>query len=86
MFKIICIMATTQANSAVQLSLFPSQGTSVNDESQSGCIPAAGVSNYLKTREALWRLLATYPKGMPVEDAVRRARVDFIKCRKEVAA
>lgn len=72
--------------SSVQLSLFPAQGTGVKDENNGGCIPAAGVSNYLKTREALWRLLATYPKGMPVEDAVRRARVDFIKCRKEVAA
>lgn len=79
-------MRTTNANSAVQLSLFPGQGTSVNDESQSGCIPAAGVTNYLKTREALWRLLAAYPKGMPVEDAVRRARIDFTKPRKEVAA
>lgn len=78
-------MVNVNANSAVQLSLFPTQGTSVNDESQSGCIPAAGVTNYLKTREALWRLLAAYPKGMPVEDAVRRARVDFTKPGKEVA-
>lgn len=79
-------MATTNANSAVQLSLFPGQGTSVKDGNLSGCIPAAGVSNYLKTREALWRLLATYPKDMPVVDALRRARVDFTKPGKEVAA
>lgn len=71
-------------NSAVQLSLFPCQGTSVKDD-QKGCIPAAGVSNYLKTREALWRMIASYPRRMTVEDAVRRARVDFTKCRKEVA-
>ena len=71
--------------SSAQLSLFPCQGSSVND-AQIGSVPAAGVSNYLKTREALWRMLATYPKGMPLEDAVRRARVDFTKCRKEVAA
>ena len=39
----------------------------------------------MKTREALWRLIATYPKCMPVEDAIRRARTDFAKTRKEVA-
>lgn len=50
------------------------------------CIPTGRVSNYLKSREALWRLLATYPKGMPVEDAVRRARIDFTRCGKEVFA
>lgn len=78
-------MATTNANSNVQLSLFPCQGSAEND-AQVDCIPAAGVSNYLKTREALWRMLANYPKQMPLEDAVRRARVDFTKPRKEVAA
>lgn len=72
------------STSSVQLSLFPLDGTSVND-AQTACIPAAGVTNYLKTREALWRMLASYPKRMTVEDAVRRARVDFTKCRKEVA-
>lgn len=45
----------------------------------------AKLSNYLCTREALWRLLACYPKDMPVMEAVRMARVDFAKCRKEVA-
>lgn len=72
-------------SSSAQLSLFPCQGSSVND-AQIGSVPAAGVTNYLKTREALWRMLATYPKSMPIQDAVRRARVDFTKCRKEVAA
>lgn len=43
------------------------------------------ISAYMKTREALWRMIASYPKGMPVEDAVRRARIDFTKTRKEVA-
>jgi hypothetical protein len=49
-------------------------------------MPEAGVTNYMKTPEALWRLIATYPKCMPVEDAIRRARIDFTKSRKEVAS
>ncbi|MBR0166125.1 MAG: hypothetical protein IJQ13_04525 [Prevotella sp.] len=78
-------MKATRKTSSVQLSLFPIQGTSVID-AMKRCIPTERVSNYLKSREALWRLLATYPKGMPVEDAVRRARIDFTRSRKEVAA
>lgn len=77
-------MRTTNTNSAVQLSLFPSQGNSVEDNRE-GCILAARVTNYMKTREALWRMIASYPKGMPVQDAIIRARVDFTKRRKEVA-
>ena len=71
-------------SSSDQLSLFPCQGSSVND-AQNGSAPVAKLSNYLKTQEALWRLIASYPKGMPVEDAIRRARIDFAKPRKEVA-
>lgn len=70
--------------SSVQLSLFPCQGTSVKD-TQNGSVPVAKLSTYLKTREALFRLIASYPKQMPVEDAIRRARIDFTKSRKEVA-
>jgi len=74
-------MKETLKQSNVQLSLFPSKG---KDE-KNGSTPAAGVSNYMKTREALWRMLASYPKNMPITDAVRRARIDFTKPRKEVA-
>ena len=71
-------------SSSAQLSLFPCQGSGVND-AQNGSVPVAKLSTYMKTREALWRLIATYPKCMPVEDAIRRARTDFAKTRKEVA-
>lgn len=71
-------------NSSVQLSLFPCQGSSVKDN-QNGSASVAKLSTYMKSREALWRLIASYPKSMPVEDAVRRARIDFTKPRKEVA-
>jgi len=77
-------MATTKANSSsVQLSLFPCQGASVKD-TQNGSVPSAKLSTYMKSPEALFRLIATYPKSMPVEDAIRRARIDFTRCRKEV--
>ena len=72
-------------SSSAQLSLFPCQGNSVNGD-QNGSMPTAKLSTYLKGREALWRLIASYPKAMPVEDAIRRARIDFTKCRKEVLA
>lgn len=71
-------------NSSVQLSLFPCQGSGVKDE-KNGSVPVAKLSTYMKTKEALWRLIASYPKCMPVEDAIRRARIDFTKPRKEVA-
>jgi len=77
-------MKATKQTCSVQLSLFPCQGSSVND-AKNGSTPVAKLSTYLKTREALWRLIASYPKGMPVEDAIRRARVDFTKPRKEAA-
>ena len=74
----------TVPSCSVQLSLFPCQGSRVNDAQNANTI--GKLSTYLKTREALWRMLANYPKGMPVEDAIRRARIDFTKPRKEVAA
>lgn len=72
-------------SSSVQLSMFPCQGSVVKDE-KNGSAPVAKLSNYMKTREALWRMLASYPKRMTVEDAIRRARIDFTRDRKEVAA
>lgn len=66
-----------------QRSLFPCQGTSV--KSSNGNDRIAKLSTYMTSREALWRLLATYPKDMPVAEAVRLANVDFAKQRKEVA-
>ena len=77
-------MKETMKQCSVQLSLFPCQGSSVND-AQNGNQQIAKLSTYLKSREALWRMLANYPKNMPVEDAIRRARIDFTKSRKEVA-
>ena len=53
---------------------------------QIGNTPVAKLSTYMKSREALWSMLASYPKDMPVEDAIRRARIDFTKTRKEVVA
>lgn len=79
------MVQTKTITRSVQLSLFPCQGSGVKDE-KNGSAPVARLSNYMKTREALWRMLASYPKGMPVEDAVRRARIDFTKPRKEVVA
>ena len=77
-------MAKTNANSIVQLSLFPCQGTSVNDE-QKSCAPSSQVINsYLKTREALWRLITMFPGSTPVEEAVMATR-EFFSHRKEVA-
>ena len=67
-----------------QRSLFSQEEMGVKSNPAS-CTPAAGVTNYLKTREALWRLIATYPKRMPVMDAICRVRIDFTKRRREVA-
>ena len=77
-------MVKTLTISSVQLSLFPCQGTSVKD-TQNGSIPTAKLSTYMKSREALFLMIASYPASMPVEDAIRRARIDFTKARKEVA-
>lgn len=77
-------MVKNLLTSNVQLSLFPSQGTSVND-AQNGNQQIAKLSNYLKTRGGLWRLLALFPGNMPVEDALRLAPSVLTKCGKEVA-
>ena len=77
-------MVTTNVPRTAQRTLLSQEEIGVKSN-LIGSIPAAGVSNYLKTREALWRMIASYPKGMPVMDAIRRARVDFTKARKEVA-
>ena len=69
--------------SSAQLSLFPGQGTSVND-AQNGSQQIAKLSTYLKTRGGLWRLLALFPGNMPVEKALRLAPSVLTKCRKEV--
>lgn len=77
-------MAKTNANSAVQLSLFPCQGASVKD-TKKGCPPSSQVINsYLSTREGLFRLVTTYPGSMPVGQAVR-AFHEEVSHRKEVA-
>lgn len=57
------------------------QGNSVKS-TVNGSTPTAKLSTYMTSREALWRLLATYPADMPVQQAVLLARVDFTKCRK----
>lgn len=80
-----CIqMVKNSTMSSVQLSLFPCQGSSVND-AQNGNQQIAKLSNYLKTRGGLWRLLALFPGNMSVEDALRLAPSVLTKCRKEVA-
>ena len=74
-------MKTVKQKSSVQLSLFPCQGTGVKD-TQNGNHSIAKyptVSEYLKTREGLFRLIASYPPTMPFTEAVRRARVNFTK-------
>lgn len=76
-------MVKNLTSSSVQLSLFPCQGTGVND-AHNGSTSTAKLSTYMTSREALWRLLATYPADMPVQQAVLLARVDFTKARKEV--
>lgn len=74
-------MRTTNVNSAVQLSLFPQTGSSVKGEVK-GSLEAARLSDYMKTRGALVRLLMTYPGNMPLDEAIALAHTDFTKCRK----
>ena len=80
----ICMVKSKTINRTAQRSLF-SQAEMSEKSTVNGRISPARLSTYMKTPEALWRLLATYPNGMPVADAIRRARIDFTKCRKEVA-
>lgn len=76
-------MATTKANSNVQLSLFPQEGSCVKD-AQNGNQQIAKLSTYLKTRGGLWRLLALFP-DKSVMEALRLAPSVITKERKEVA-
>ena len=78
-------MTQNVINRTAQRSLFAQMATG-EKSNQNGNTPVARLSTYMKSREALWRMLASYPKDMPVEDAIRRARIDFSKPRKEVAA
>ena len=73
-------MRTKTIRSAVQLSLFPQEETSVKDTRMS--CPTAHVTNYLHTREGLWRLLATYPPTMTLVEAIALAHTDFTRCKK----
>ena len=74
-------MANTNANSSsAQLSLFPCQGTCVND-AQNGNQQIAKLSTYLKTRGGLFRLLALFP-DKSVEEALRLAPSVLTKERK----
>lgn len=77
-------MATAKVPRTAQRTLF-SQAETSEKSTVNGRIPPARLSTYMKSPEALWRMLATYPRRMPIEDAVRRARIDFTKPRKEEA-
>ena len=74
-------MAHTTINSSLQLELFPCQGTAENG-THNGSNTAARFSTYIHTREALFRLLASYPPRMPLVEALALARVDFTRGRK----
>lgn len=76
-------MATLKANSSsVQLSLFPCQGSSVNDAQNANTI--GKLSTYLKTRGGLFRLLSLFPGDIPVTEALRLAPSVLTNPGKEV--
>ncbi len=75
-------MVKNLTSSSAQLSLFPCQGTSVNDAQNANSI--GKLSTYLKTRGGLWRLLALFP-DKSVMEALRLAPSVITKERKEVA-
>jgi hypothetical protein len=75
-------MKEPMKQSSVQPSLFPCQGTSVNDAQNANSI--GKLSTYLKTRGGLWRLLALFP-DKSVMEALRLAPSVITKERKEVA-
>ena len=80
-------MVTTNAiKSPAQLSLFPCQGSSVKSTANGSNAQSITISEYLKTRDALWRMLACYPPKMPFLQALRLAKVDFTKSKKGGAA
>ena len=78
-----CPMKEPMKQCSVQLSLFPCQGTSVNDAQNANTI--GKLSTYLKTRGGLFRLLSLFPGKMPVEEALRLAPSVLTKEGKEVA-
>ena len=47
-----------------------------------GSLSAAKLSTYMKTKDALWRMLATYPPKMPFTEALLLAKRDFTGTRK----
>lgn len=73
----------TVPSSSVQLSLFPCQGSCVNDAQNANTI--GKFSTYIKTRGGLFRLLALFPGNMSVEDALRLAPSMLTKSGKGVA-
>ena len=79
-------MATTTAiKRPAQLSQGSCQSLSVKSTRNGSTTSAAKFQTYIHTREALFRLIATYPPRMSFVEAVERARVDFTRGRKEVA-
>lgn len=84
-FYVLNVMSRSNVTRTAQRSLF-TQEAICEKSNQNGNAPVARLSTYMKSHEALWRMLASYPKDMPVEDAIRRARIDFTKARKEVVA
>lgn len=76
-------MKRSTKQSSVQLSLFPSQGTGVNDAKNANTI--GKLSTYLKTRGGLFRLLSLFPGNMPVTEALHLAPSVLTKEGKEVA-
>lgn len=76
-------MRTTKRLSSVQLSLFPCQGSGVNDAHNANTI--GKLSTYLKTRGGLCRLLMLFPGDTPVTEALRLAPSVLTNSRKEVA-
>ncbi len=76
-------MKETMKQSSVRLSLFPCQGSSVNDAQNANTI--GKLSTYLKTRGGLCRLLMLFPGETPVTEALRNAPSVLTNSRKEVA-
>ena len=74
-------MATNNANSTAQLSLFPQEGSCVKD-AQNGNQQIAKLSTYLKTRGGLTRLIMLFP-DKTVKEALRLAPSVLTKCREE---
>ena len=74
-------MAITNAQRKAQRTQDSCQSLSVKSKIN-GYALRSRVTNYLKTREGLWRLLAIFPKSMPVTQAVSLSYDAFTKCKK----